>query len=400
MKTGVGEEPRVDLAIDGHQVTLLGTAHVSRASAEQVRALLAGGDYDAVAVELCHARHRALTRPDSLADLNLFQVLREGKAAMVMANLALGAFQQRLAEQFGIEPGADMRAAIDGARDHGLPLMLIDRDIGITLKRVAHRLGFWRRINLFVGLVAGLWSREKVSEADIERLKQGDLLETSFSEFAEQAADLYEPLIGERDRYMAARLRAGLARHRPRRTLAVVGAGHLQGIAGLLQSDRPPGPADTRTLETVPPAGRWLRTLPWLIVALILGGFFLGFRHSPDLGWRLVGDWVLINGGLAALGALLAAAHPLTILGAFAAAPLTSLNPMIGAGMVTAAVELFLRKPRVADFGRLRSDTARIGGWWRNRVARVLLVFLFTTLGSAIGTYVGGFRIFDSVLSG
>jgi pheromone shutdown protein TraB len=177
--------------------------------------------------------------------------------------------------------------------------------------------------------------------------------------------------------------------------LAVVGAGHLKGLAHYLETDTAPPVEILEELKHLPPRGRWLHLLPWLIVVLVLTGFAVGFTRSPELGWQLVADWVLINGGLSALGALLAAGHPLTIAAAFFAAPLTSLNPTIGAGMVTGAVELLLRRPTVADFERLRQASAHPRDWWHNRITRVLLVFLFSTLGSAAGTYIAGFRIFE-----
>ncbi|MGB5639102.1 MAG: TraB/GumN family protein [Sedimenticolaceae bacterium] len=375
-------------------VTLLGTAHVSRSSAEQVAAELDSKAYQAVAIELCPSRFDALNNPDRLAQLDLMQVLREGKASMVMANLALAAYQQRLGEQLGIEPGAEMRMAVTQAEVHGLPVVLIDREIGTTLKRTARNLSWWRRAILFSGLVTSLVSREEVSEEDIEHLKEGDVLETTFAEFAHDRDDLYQPLIAERDRYMAAKLREAAAQHPGRPILAVVGAGHLKGIAEHL-GDRE-DPAETlRQLDAVPPKSRWPKLIPWVIVALVMTGFYLGFTRNPDLGWQLVRDWVLINGGLSALGALLATAHPLTVVTAFLAAPITSLNPTIGAGMVTAAAELWLRKPRVGDFSSLRHDTTELRGWWRNRVSRTLLVFLLSTLGSAAGTYIAGFLIYD-----
>lgn len=382
------------------EVTLLGTAHVSAASARTVTELLDSGEFDAVAVELCPSRLNSLTNPDALARMDLFQVLREGKAPLVMASLALGAYQQRLAEQFGIEPGAEMRAAVEHARRHGLPVVLIDRDIGITMRRVYRGVRWWRRLELFAGLLSSVVSREKVSEAEIERLKEGDVLESTFSQFAEQAAELYAPLIDERDRYMAARLQRSLAAGDGRHLLAVVGAGHLRGIAAYL--DEPPADpaAELARLEQVPPGSRWLRYLPWAVVAIILAGFALGFARSPSLGVELVGEWVVINGGLAALGALLAGAHPLTIAVAFLAAPLTSLNPMIGAGMVTAGAELMLRRPKVSDFSALRTAATTFRGWWKNRVTRILLVFALSTLGSAIGTYLAGFRIFGRLFGG
>lgn len=392
-------EPLVQMALGDCHITLLGTAHVSRASAAKVEALIATGDYDSVAVELCPSRYHALIDPDTLAGLDLFKVLREGKASMVTANLALGAYQQRLAEQFDIRPGEEMRVAVETARGAGLPVLLIDREVGTTLKRVYRNVPWWRRLYLISGLIASVITREKVSEAEIERLKQGDLLESIFAQFADQAQDLYVPLIDERDRYMAARLKDELAGGKPGHILAVVGAGHLKGIAHHLRDPEPDTLALITALDRVPPPSPWPKLLPWILVALILFGFALGFYRSPALGWRLVLEWVLINGILAAAGAGIAGGHPLTVATGFVAAPITSLNPMIGAGMVTATVEAWLRKPKVGDFGRLRSDTAHWKGWWRNRVARILLVFLLSTLGSAVGTYLAGFRIFQHLMA-
>lgn len=395
MKQSAEQAPLADLSVGDSRVTLLGTAHVSRVSAEQVCNLLESGNYDAVAVELCPSRYNALINPDTLARMDLFRVIRDGKASMVMANLALGAYQQRLADQFGIEPGAEQRAAVNYARENHRPVLLIDREIGVTLKRVIHNIPWWQRIGIFAGLIASILSREEVSEEEIEALKEGDMLETTFAEFAEDRQDLYLPLIDERDRYMAARIRQELAQDGHKNVLVVIGAGHLKGIRQYLEAN-PGSPEEVISeLDHLPRSRRWPKLIPWFIVALILVGFAIGFARSPALGWQLVLDWVLINGVLSGLGALLAAAHPLTVVTAFLAAPVTSLNPTIGAGMVTAAVEIYLRKPRVGDFSTLRHDTTRLKGWWQNRVSRTLLVFLFSTLGSAIGTYLAGFRIFE-----
>ena len=200
------QEPLEQVTVGDSLVSLLGTAHVSRSSAETVKQLLDTGQYDAVAVELCPARYNAMLNPDALAKMDLFKVIRQGKGAMVAANLAMGAYQQRLAEQFGIEPGAEQRAAIDVAKQQGMPVLLIDRDIGTTLKRVAGNVAWYKRIGIIGGLLASILSREEVSEEEIEQLKQGDMLETTFAEFAEERQDLYEPLIDERDQYMTARM--------------------------------------------------------------------------------------------------------------------------------------------------------------------------------------------------
>lgn len=388
--------PRKQLRKHETDYTLLGTAHVSRASADEVRELIRSGEFDAVAIELCAARYFNMTNPDALAKLNLFQVIKQGKAGMVAANLALGSFQQRVAEESGIAPGAEMKAAIEEAKAADLPLMTIDRDVGITLKRVYRSVPWWQRTALISGLVGSLFSREKVTAEEIEKLKEGDVLESTFSEFAQESEKLFQALIAERDHYMALRLAQENGDSRYKKVLVIVGAGHLKGLEENLIGHLPENPQEQLDiLDAVPPASRWPKFIPWIIAALVITGFIIGFRHNTELGLQMVLDWVLINGGLSALGVLLAGAHPLTVLTAFLAAPLTSLNPTIGAGFVAAGAELLLRKPKVEDFSRLRQDTAELKGWWKNRVSRTLLVFIFATLGSAAGTYIGGFHIFD-----
>jgi pheromone shutdown-related protein TraB len=392
-----GDEPLVEVTAGGVHYTLLGTAHVSRTSAETVRRMAEGGDYDAIAIELCPSRHRALVDSDAWRNVDLFSILREGKAGMMMASLALSAYQTRVAEQLGIEAGADMRAAIAAASSTGRPLQLVDREIGTTLRRASHGLSLWKRWLMVNSLILSLVSREKITEEDIERLKEGDILAETFTEFSQNAPELHESLIAERDRYMAARLRQENDGHAGRRVLVVLGAGHLAGTSKAL-AGVDDAAAALRALDSLPPPSQILRALPWFVVAAVLGGFALGFSRSPELGWGLVATWVVVNGGLSALGALIARAHPLTVLTAMVAAPLTSLNPTVGAGMVTGAVEAWLRQPRVADFESLRDDVTSLAGWLRNRVAHVLAVFFLSNLGSAIGTWVAGFQIAQKLM--
>lgn len=401
--------PSAEVTVAGVTVTLLGTAHVSRASADEVRERIASGGFDAVAIELDASRHAALVDPDRMLRTDLFTVFRKGQGGAMAANLALGAFQQRLADQYGIEPGQEMREAIDATERAGVPLLLIDRDIGVTLRRVYRNVPWWRRLELMAGLVASVLSKEAIDEDEIERLKEGDVLEATFAEFADTSERLYVPLIAERDEFMAARLRqeaAGLRRRAeadgsgdsdgtdPPRLLAVVGAGHLKGLRAALE-----GPAENAPerrlaeLSEVPPPSRIVKALPWALVALIVAGFVIGFLRDPALGRQLIGDWFWINAATTAVGTLVAAAHPVTVIGTVLAAPFTSLNPTIGAGFVAAALELWRRKPSVGDFATLRRDTTRLRGWYGNRVARTLLVFLGATLGSALGTWLAGARI-------
>lgn len=392
-----------NIAIDGKQITLLGTAHVSKSSVEDVERQLARHHFDAVAVELCPNRYKVLQNPDSLAKMDLFQVFREKKTTMVLANLALSAYQQRIADEIGIDPGAEMKTAVKIAQQLKIPVLLIDREIAITLKRVAGNIPWWQRLWLLSGLLASIVIQEKVTEAEIEKLKERDMLESTLYQFAEQNERLFRPLIEERDEYMALRLQLELNTHPYQNVLAVVGAGHLPGITerlGAPVQGQAAIEARLRALDQVKKSSNWSKSFSWLLVIAILGGFAFGFKRSPNFGFELITEWVVLTGGLSALGTLCAAAHPLTVLVAFIAAPLTTLHPAIGAGFVTAATELYLRKPRVGDFSRLRKDTLRLAGWWKNRVARTLLIFLFSSIGAAAGIYIAGFRIFEKLTFG
>ncbi len=394
-----GSQPIEVIQVNNTKITVLGTAHVSKASADAVRELIESNQFDVIAIELCESRYNSIVNPELLAKMDLFEVIKTKKASMVAASLALGAYQQRLAEQFGVQPGEEMRVAIDLAEKNNLHLELIDREVGITLKRLYRNIPWWRKLYVISGLIASVMTNEKVTEEEIEKLKTGDVLENTFAQFATSAYDLFSPLISERDQFMSAKLRQVIERCEGKNILAVVGAGHLAGMKEQLSNCNTQPQEIINQLTYLPKGLSIGRSIPWIIVALVLCGFAFGFSKSSDLGWSLVLDWVLINGGLSALGAAIAGAHILTVIAAFLAAPLTSLNPTIGAGVVASAVELYLRKPTIKDFENLRLDTTKLSGWRSNRVARLILVFLLSTLGSVFGTYIAGFRIFDALIN-
>lgn len=385
----------------GVRYTLLGTAHVSHASVQAVASAIDSGAFDAVAVELDAQRLQALNDPDALARLDLGKVIREGKVALFAANLGLAAYQRRLAEQLGIEPGAELKAAANAARQRGLDLHLIDRDVGVTFKRISGGLGFFGRAKLGAGLIGSLVFDDEVGEQEIENLKQGDLLESSFGEFAKQSPALFATLIDERDQYMAARLRqveapASADDQAPRmhEVLAVVGAGHLQGLARYLAEEQRDPAERCAELDFVQKKKR----LPWftiVLTTLVLGGIAWGFwKGGLDVGADLLKQWVLFTAGLAALGCAIAGGHPLSILAGAIAAPLKPFRPGIPPGMFSALVEVHFRKPSYGDFLALRDDAQTLRGWYRNRVTRVVMNFILTGLGSAIGVWIAGARIF------
>ena len=384
------EQPHAIVERDGVRYTLLGTAHVSRASIDAVEAAIASGSYDTVAVELDAQRHRALTDPQAMAKLDLFQIIREGKIGLVAANLALAAYQRRLAEQLGVEPGAELKAAAIGATESGLHLQLIDRDVGTTLKRAWSSLGFWGRSKLMAGLAGRLFVNEQVDEEEIERLKQGDILEASFGEFATQTPQLFEAVIAERDRYMAARLREGAGEGKSREVLAVVGAGHLKGLAVALAEGQADPAATVAELNHIPEGSR----VPWftlIFASLLLAGFAWGFHQGGiDFGAKLVLDWVLITAIGGAIGCAVAGGHPLSILAAALASPITPLVPALSSGMVSAFTEAWVRKPTYQDMLNLRQDTDTLKGWWRNRFARVFVNFVLANAGTSIAVWIAG----------
>ncbi|HEY2345592.1 MAG TPA: TraB/GumN family protein [Xanthomonadaceae bacterium] len=394
----LAQQPHAIVERDGVRYTLLGTAHVSRASVEAVEQLAREAHFDAIAVELDEQRLRNLTDANALRDLDLFRILREGKAGLVAANLALAAYQRRLSEQLGVEPGAELKAAAEAARERGLPLQLIDRDVGITLKRAYRSLGFWGRMKLMTGLGVSLFDREQVDADEIEKLKQGDMLESSFGEFAAQSPPIFQALIAERDRYMAARLREANplvdgGPVEPREVLVVIGAGHLKGLSQRLRDDRE-APASVRAdLDEIVKGSR----VPWIsltIAALVLASFAWGYWHGGlQLGTTLIVTWIVATAIGGAIGCIAAGGHPLSVLAAALWSPWKPFHPGIASGTVSALVEAWVRKPTYQDFMGLRDDVGSLRGWYRNRVSRTFLNFFLTCMGTIAGEIVAGLRI-------
>ncbi|HVS15457.1 MAG TPA: TraB/GumN family protein [Thermoanaerobaculia bacterium] len=367
---------------DGRQILLLGTAHVSRRSVEDVARAIEELEPDEVAVELCQPRYQNLTDRETWRKLDIFRVLREGKAPLLLSSLVMTSFQRRIAKELGVTPGAEMLEAIERAQERGVPLALIDRDIQVTLRRTWARLGWWAKLKLLTQLVGSLFVGEGIDEATIEKLKEEDELAGMLEAMAAALPQVKSTLIDERDRYMAQRLR----QLRGRRVLAVVGAGHLPGIALHLDQDTELAP-----LEEVPPRSIVPRLVAWAIPLAIVALLVLGFlRGGVQESVTSITLWVVINGALAALGAAAAFAHPLTVASAFVAAPLTSLNPLIAAGWVAGLVQAWIHRPTVQDLEDLPEDITSLRGFWSNAVSRVLLVVVLCNLGSMLGTFVAG----------
>ncbi len=378
--------------VNGATITLVGTAHVSQKSVDLVEEMIRTGEYDRIAIELCPPRFHNLVQKSMWKSLDIYQVLRQGKGSLLLINLALSAYQKRLADKIGVEPGQEMIKAIELSGEYNLPLEVIDRDITTTLQRMYRGVSFWQKIKLFGSLITSIFIGEEITEQQIEDLKEGDMLHSLIEEFGEVLPSVKKVLIDERDLFMVGKLiEMTKSPEKPKNILAMVGAGHLIGM--LPAFDQPPVPEVLEELDEKPPPSKMGYYVGWGVGLFILSMFGVGYMRSPELGGQLVLQWIVINGGLSALGAALAFAHPVSILAAFLAAPLTSLNPTIGAGMVVGIVESYIRKPKVADFESIREDIAHFRMWWKNGVVRVFLIFFFATLGSAAGTFIAGSSI-------
>jgi pheromone shutdown-related protein TraB len=373
------------------KIQLIGTAHVSHESAELVETVIRREKPDTVCIELCPSRYQALKQKDRWRNMNILKVIREKKAFLLLLNLLLASFQKRIAEQFGIQPGQEMIKAVEAAETTGAEISLADRDIRVTLSRTWRLMGFWEKMKLVFQMMLSIGQTEEVTEEEIERMKQEDILETLLAEIGKSHPALRDILIDERDQYLCEKIRSAPGE----RIVAVVGAGHVPGIKRYLGRE-----VDLEALEEVPPGGKLSKLLKWgipaVIVALLVLGFYLG---GSKTGTEMLSWWILANSILAGLGAVLALAHPLTILSAIVAAPLTSLNPMIAAGWVAGIVEAVIRKPKVGDFEDLPRDITTMKGFWNNKVTRILLVVVFTNLGSVLGTIVGGTFIMKAMIA-
>jgi pheromone shutdown-related protein TraB len=368
------------LTVEDKEIVLIGTAHVSKESADLVDQVIEEEKPDTVCVELCESRYKSITQKNRWQNTDLFKVIKEKKAFLLLLNLMLAYFQKKIGQKFGIKPGEEMIRAIRAAEASGAHIHLADRDVRITLSRTWRLMGLWTKMKLLAQFITSSGELEEISEEDIEEMKKKDVLEMVLSEIGKSMPEIRLVLIDERDRYLAHKIRTAPGK----KIVAVVGAGHVPGIKRYWQE-----PIDMDLLDQIPPRGKLLGLLKWGIPVLIVGLIILGFfTAGAAAGTDMIKLWILANAVLAGLGAAIALGHPLTILSAIVAAPLTSLNPMIAAGWVSGLVETFLGKPKVRDFENLPEDISSLKGFWKNKITRILLVVVFTNIGSSLGTFV------------
>jgi len=378
------------IKIGEKEVYLVGTAHVSKQSVEDVRNTIEAVGPDAVCVELCRPRYEAMIDKELWRKLSIFKIVRQKKSAFFLAQLIMSAFYRRLGERLGVQPGAEMLEAVQQAEQIGAKLVLADREIEITLKRVWGYVSFWSKLKMMAHLMASILFREEISEEFVEKIKTQDQLESILAEFGGRFPQVRRYLIDERDVFLSQKIREAEGK----RIVAVVGAGHVQGVKEQIHQEH-----CLDELMDVPAKSVWPAVFKWILPAAILGLLVYGFfKDGAAHSIQNIYIWILVNGILSSLGAVCALAHPLTVVSAFLASPLTSLNPMIGAGWVAGFVQAWVVRPTVGDFEVLPEATSTMRGFWSNPVTKILLVVVFANLGSVLGTYISGFWIASRTL--
>ena len=376
----------------GRQFVVVGTAHISRDSVDLVRKVIETERPDCACLELDAQRYEALSQGQRWEDLDLREVVRKGQLAPLMANLILASYQNRLGLKLGVTPGSELLEAGRTAEELQIPVALCDRDIRVTLRRAWNSLAFYRKAMLISTFVASAFESPELSEEELRRIRPQDVLTELIAELGEAMPALKRVLIDERDAYLAQKIRDSEGE----RVVAVVGAGHVQGMLAALAVNRN---IDLDGINEIPPVSPIWKWVGWSIPVVIVGSIaWIGLSQGPEAAGDNAWFWFLANAIPSGIGGLLALAHPATIAAAFLSAPFTSLTPVIGAGYVAAFVQTWVRPPKVSEFKTVGTDMSRLSAWWQNRLLKIFVVFLATTLGSLIGTWVGGIEIVGNLL--
>lgn len=385
------------LELNGRKITLIGTAHVSKESIEEVTQTIKSLNPDCVAIELDEKRADSIQNAEKYSQLDIIKVLKRHEGFLLLANLILASFQRRMGLNVGVKPGDEMLAAINTANEMNIPSVMVDRPIQITLKRAWAKNSFWGKCKLFALLISSAFSKEEVDPSEIENLKNSSEMDSMMEELAKEMPVIKKVLIDERDEYLASKIWDAQGEN----VVAVLGAGHLPGVEKHLQKlASGEETTDVNEISEIPPKSVVSKIAAWIIPALIIGLIAAGFIYGgKKAGTQLLTTWFLWNAIPAALLSIIALAHPITILVAFVAAPFTSLCPFIGIGFCTAIVQALVCKPKVSDMESLQDDVGSVKTFYKNRILKVLLVFILSTLGSALGTFAGGSNVIAKLLS-
>jgi pheromone shutdown-related protein TraB len=378
---------------DGREFIIVGTAHISRQSAELVRDVIEKEKPDVVCVELDEKRLKALSEKNRWENLDLRQIIKNKQLSTLMVNLVLSSYQKKLGEKLGVAPGTELLEAVQTANENNIPVELCDREVRVTLRRAWHSMNLWQKSKFLSGGLAGLFEKQELTEEKLAELRNKDVLSEMMDEIGKAMPVLKKVIIDERDQYIAQKMKSSIGK----KIVSVVGAGHVKGIVKFLESD---DDIDLKSIEIIPEPSLAIKFLGWSIPVIIIASiFYIGFSQGISEAGNNALFWILACGIPSAIGALISIAHPLTILASFVSAPITSLSPLIGVGYVAAFVQAYMQPPIVKEFQEVSKDFRKVSNWWKNRLLKVFLVFILSSIGGVIGTSVGFFEIVRNVFN-
>lgn len=372
------------------EIYLVKTAHVSKNSVEDVKNAFDEINPDSICIELDEKRYASLNDKESWRNQDITQVIKNGEVGLLLVNIILASFQRRMAKSLNTNTGGEMMAGIELSKQYNKELVLADRSVNTTFKRVWASLTFKEKTNLLSTIIASIFDKEEVSEKELQDLKEENVLDAALNDVAKDFPNVKRTLVDERDQYLAQKIKTAPGK----KVMAIIGAAHGKGIEKNLDNDV--NIDELNKIEKKKGIGSFIK---WFIPLFIIAMLVYTVIMNRETGLEQIKIWVIVNGTSAAIGTLLCAAHPLTILTAFVSAPITSLNPLISCGLFASLVEAKIKKPKVKDFEDLGEDTTTIKGFFKNGVTRILLIFILANLFSSIATFVTGAGILKSLIN-
>lgn len=371
---------------NGNTIHLVGTAHVSNKSVEEVRSIIEEQHPDRVCIELDDGRMKSKTQDNSWENMDIKKILKDGKGFLLLANTALASFQKRMGAQTGADPGAEIIGAANLAKEKGIPVSLCDREIQITFRRAWGKSSLWNKCKLLATLISAAFSKEEISEEELAELKNEETLESMMKEVAKELPSVKEVLIDERDRYLA----TSIFKAEGKTKVAVIGAGHTQGIIRTFEKlEKGELSLDTSDLVEIPPKGIGSKLAQWVIPTLIVLLVVLGIvLNGWDQGIRAFLWWMVANASSTFIFTLIGGASFLTCLLSGLTAPFFVLNPVLGVGIFAGIWQASFKPPKVKDFENMSQDALSLKGWYKNRILKCLVALMTSSIGSILGSLV------------
>lgn len=372
---------------NGDFLTIIGTAHISKQSQEEVRTEIENINPDSIIIELDQNRWDKIhkTEKEDFSSLDVGKVIKSGRAFLLIANLILSSFQKKLNLNEGNIVGAEIVTAGDIAKEKGIALTLGDRDITTTLTRVWRLSGFMTKCKMIATLLSAAFDKSTISEAELESLKNSSNIEVMLDEIAKDLPEAKAALIDERDAYLASKIYNAEGHNK----IAVVGAGHVGGLLKKLEELDEGKSIDTDALDVIPPKGKASKVLNWLVpITLVAVALGIGIVEGWKQGLTMFIIWAISNASSTLVFSILSLAHPLTCLVAAVSAPVAALSPILGVGIISSVFELGIKKPLVRDIENLSDDVILFKKWFKNRVLHAFTILILTSVGSMIGTFV------------